>query len=131
MTMKMVATAGHHISKKKIGQNWIQQEKIITSDGSGNDLFGFSTSMSNGYAIIGAYGDDVNGSNTGSVYLYSYSNKPRINIDDQFLNDNTASDPIPFTIISADSSIITISAISSNITIVSNNNINISQSYIL
>ncbi len=52
---------------------WEQQAKLTASDGATNDLFGFSVSISNDYAIVGAYGDDDNGSGSGSAYIY-YNN---------------------------------------------------------
>lgn len=49
---------------------WIQRAKLLASDGAAGDYFGHSVSISGNYAIIGAYGDDDQGSNSGSAYVY-------------------------------------------------------------
>jgi len=44
--------------------------KILASDGAALDYFGISVSQSGDTALVGAYGDDDNGPNSGSVYVY-------------------------------------------------------------
>ena len=44
--------------------------KITASDGVEDDLFGGSVAFSGAYAVVGACGDDVAGSNSGSAYIY-------------------------------------------------------------
>jgi hypothetical protein len=55
---------------KRDGTTWSQQAKITTSDGTTGDLFGNSVSISGDYVIVGAYGDDDNGDDSGSAYIY-------------------------------------------------------------
>ncbi|MCJ7553450.1 MAG: FG-GAP repeat protein, partial [Ignavibacteriaceae bacterium] len=50
--------------------SWIQQDKITPSDGAAFDEFGNSVSISGDYAVIGALGDDDNGSGSGSAYIF-------------------------------------------------------------
>ena len=46
-------------------------KQIITSnDYESSDWFGAGVSISNNYAIVGAYGDDDAGSESGSAYIY-------------------------------------------------------------
>jgi len=45
-------------------------EKLVASDVAAGDLFGSDVSIANGRIVIGAYGDDDNGSNSGSAYIY-------------------------------------------------------------
>ncbi len=47
-----------------------QDVKLTASDGAASDLFGFSVSLSGNKAIAGAYGDDDNGSSSGSAYVF-------------------------------------------------------------
>jgi len=54
----------------KSGTIWTEQAKITASDGLAEDYFGISVSISGDYAVIGAYQDDDNGSNSGSVYIF-------------------------------------------------------------
>eukprot|EP00970_Alexandrium_tamarense_P002571 scaffold363_cov209-Alexandrium_tamarense.AAC.30 len=51
---------------------WGDEQKIVSSDGATNDWFGWSVAMSGtGHLVVGARGDDDNGSSSGSVYLYT------------------------------------------------------------
>ena len=56
------------------GASWIQQAKLVASDGAVNDYFGWSVSVSadGACAVIGAIYDDV-GANAdqGSAYIYA------------------------------------------------------------
>ncbi len=49
---------------------WMMKAKLTASDGVGDDLFGGSVSISGDIAVIGAVGDDDNGSHSGSAYVY-------------------------------------------------------------
>jgi len=44
--------------------------KLRASDAAASDQFGFSVSVSGNTAVIGAFGDDDNGSSSGSAYLF-------------------------------------------------------------
>ncbi len=51
-----------------------ENQKLTASDGAAYDDFGYSVSISGDYAIIGAYGDDVDGNaNQGSAYVFQRS----------------------------------------------------------
>ena len=54
------------------GASWVQQQKLTASDGNAGDNFGYSVSISDDYAIVGAYGDDVNGTDSGSAYIFRW-----------------------------------------------------------
>ncbi len=47
-----------------------QLNKLLADDGTAYDLFGFSVAISDATAIVGADGDDDNGSASGSAYLF-------------------------------------------------------------
>ncbi|MDB4453702.1 thrombospondin type 3 repeat-containing protein [Pseudomonadales bacterium] len=53
---------------------WSEQQKLTASDGAADDHFGISVSIDGDTAVIGAYGDDDNGTNSGSAYVYVRSN---------------------------------------------------------
>jgi len=65
---------GHHSGSAYIfhwdGTTWSEQDKLLASDGTEDDFFGCSVSISGDYAIIGAQNDDDNGENSGSVYVF-------------------------------------------------------------
>ena len=53
--------------------NWTQKAKLVADDADVNDYFGYSVSVYNNTAVIGAYRDDSNGSDSGSAYVFEYS----------------------------------------------------------
>jgi hypothetical protein len=53
------------------GTTWVQQAKLLPSDGKEEDLFGWSVSLDNDTALIGAYWDDENGDKSGSAYVFT------------------------------------------------------------
>jgi len=55
---------------RRDGTNWIDEQKLIASDGNQEDHFGGSVSISGNYAIIGAFSDDDNGEESGSAYIF-------------------------------------------------------------
>lgn len=53
-------------------QSWDEKIKLLASDGFDDDVFGYSVSISGDYAIIGSYGDDDIGDESGSAYIFKY-----------------------------------------------------------
>ena len=61
------------ISSGVFGQtmaDFFPESKRTASDGAVADYFGYAVSVSGDYAVIGAYGDDDNGMNSGSAYIF-------------------------------------------------------------
>ena len=54
--------------------SWIQT-KLNASDGESGDYFGHSVAISGDTVVVGAYGDDDNGVNSGSAYIYRFDRK--------------------------------------------------------
>ena len=54
------------------GISWTEEAKLIPGDGTEDDYFGFSVSISGDCVIAGAYGDDDNGRDSGSAYTFRY-----------------------------------------------------------
>jgi cyclophilin family peptidyl-prolyl cis-trans isomerase len=50
--------------------NWDQKAKLTASDAAANDYFGCSVAIGAGRALVGAYGNDDNGSSSGSAYIF-------------------------------------------------------------
>jgi hypothetical protein len=56
---------------KQEGEAWSEEDKWTASDGLvEGDYFGGSVCVSGYYAIVGAYHNDYNGSNSGSAYMF-------------------------------------------------------------
>ena len=56
--------------KNSTSGNWTQKQKLTASDGAEDDYFGYSVSLYNTTAVIGALYNDGNGSNSGSAYVF-------------------------------------------------------------
>jgi hypothetical protein len=52
-------------------ENWTQLQKLLTSDGTFGDCFGYSVSIDGDTALIGAFGDIANGDLYGSAYIFT------------------------------------------------------------
>ncbi len=73
---------------------WIEEQELLASDGETGDKFGFSVVISGDVAVIGAMGDDDNGGQSGSAYVFRYHAKSRLWIEEQKLlaSDGAAGD---------------------------------------
>jgi len=56
------------------GSSWVEHSKLIAYDGSAFDRYGYSIDIKSGKLAVGSIYDDDNGENSGSVYLYEYTN---------------------------------------------------------
>ncbi|MBK9736477.1 MAG: FG-GAP repeat protein [Saprospiraceae bacterium] len=66
-----ITTQGKAYIYHRSGTNWTQQASIVASDGAADDKFGESVSISNNYAIVGAFGKDLGVSiNQGKAYIF-------------------------------------------------------------
>ncbi|MEK6676470.1 MAG: FG-GAP repeat protein [Planctomycetota bacterium] len=55
------------------GTSWIQRQKLLASDGANGDAFGEYVALSGGVVVVGAKGDDDNGPNSGSAYIFRWN----------------------------------------------------------
>lgn len=55
---------------KETGKGWIQAQKLTANDGAPSDFFGSSIALDGDRLVIGAYGDQDAGPNTGSAYVF-------------------------------------------------------------
>ena len=55
---------------KRNGTTWIEEQKLLASDGASGDFFGMSVSINGDSAIVGAPYDD---NNTGSAYVFKHT----------------------------------------------------------
>jgi hypothetical protein len=73
------------------GADWIETVKLTASDGTAYDEFGISAAIDGDIAVIGAYKDDDNGSNSGAAYVYQYNgadwNETKLTASDGTIND--------------------------------------------
>ena len=74
------------------GSSWTEVAKLTASDGAAYDLFGGKVSISGDYAIVGAYGDDDNGSDSGSAYIFARSGSSWTEVAKLTASDGAADD---------------------------------------
>jgi hypothetical protein len=58
---------------QRSGTGWVQQQKLVAGDGAVDDAFGWSVAISGLTVAVGAYLDDVAGTDQGSVYVFTRS----------------------------------------------------------
>ena len=96
--------------------NWIQEAKLLASDGKANDWFGWSAAISGNTIIAGANRDNNAGDWTGSAYVFKYDGESWFE-QQKLLADGTGYYWEEFgfdTAISADSNTIIIGACKAN-----------------
>ncbi len=55
---------------RRTDASWTEQAKLVASDAAAGDKFGGSVAIAGDFVLVGAYGDDDNGSASGSVYVF-------------------------------------------------------------
>ena len=70
---------------KTNGATWTQQTKLSSLDSVDGDQFAYSVALSGDFVLAGAYGDDDNGSDSGSAYLFGFT--PDADLNDDFKVD--------------------------------------------
>jgi hypothetical protein len=63
------------------GTDWSQEQWITASDGADEDRFGCSVSLSGEHLIVGAFRDDNDGTDSGTVYMYNFCPLADLNND--------------------------------------------------
>jgi len=53
--------------------NWIQEAKLLPSEGEAEDFFGGSVCLDGNLCIVGAHGNDDRGEHTGSAYAFRFA----------------------------------------------------------
>ena len=71
---------------------WEQVAKLTADDGETEDYFGYSVSISDKTAIVGAKLDDDNGTDSGSVYFFEQTNTGWQQVDKQTASDGVSGD---------------------------------------
>ncbi|UZR30870.1 FG-GAP repeat protein [Methylococcus mesophilus] len=67
------SSAGSAYIFTRSGSAWTEQAKLVASDAAASDYFGWSVSISDDTAVVGAYGDDSPATDAGSAYVFTRS----------------------------------------------------------
>ena len=74
------------------GASWVQEQKLHAPDGQAFDSFGWSTSISNDAALIGAFRDDDNGNSSGSAHVFRHNGAAWVHEQKLMPDDASAND---------------------------------------
>ena len=97
VTYEGFAGAAYIFRKDEGGiNNWGEVQKIIASDTQEAIFFGYSVSISGDYAVVGAWGVDTGGNNTGAAYVFhkdegginNWGEIQKIQASDKDINDS-------------------------------------------
>ncbi len=77
---------------------WVEQEKLITSDGIADDSFGVSVSLDGDYALIGSQWNDEKGENSGAAYVFHREGSNWIEQEKLSASDTTDFDLFGFSV---------------------------------
>jgi len=82
----------------RTGTTWTQQAKLLASDGTPYDWFGYSVSLDGNTALIGAYEDDDNGAMSGSAYIFTCNGTTWTQQAKLLASDGAASDNFGYSV---------------------------------
>lgn len=80
------------------GNQWVEDQKLLASDGAQDDNFGSSVSVSGDMAAVGAYRGDGVGVDTGSAYVYVFDGGQWSEVRELQADDGAAEDEFGFTV---------------------------------
>jgi hypothetical protein len=83
---------------KRYGNQWFQETRINASDRESSDYFGQAVSISNDYAIVGAYLEDTKGSNSGAAYIFKRDGHEWIQMAKLMADDGAADDQFGYSV---------------------------------
>ena len=64
---------------------WVEEQKLLASDGEGGDFFGTSVAISGDIAVIGADGHDDGAEEAGAAYVFRYDSRTSTWLEEQKL----------------------------------------------
>jgi hypothetical protein len=98
-TGSLLNAGSAYLFQRQANGSWIQQQKIVASDRSSGDFFGYSVAISGQNLVVGAYGedDDLQGGNpkqlAGSAYIFglasngTWTQQQKLNAPDRTMDD--------------------------------------------
>jgi hypothetical protein len=78
------------------GEGWSEEARLTASDGAQSDYFGRAVSVSGDTILVGAYGNDDLGSNSGSVYVFRFNGSSWVEVDNLTVSDGAANAYVGF-----------------------------------
>lgn len=88
------------------GSSWVEEQKLIASDGAGLDYFGSSVTISGVVIVVGAYLDDDKGFASGSAYVFRFNGSSWIEEQKLLASDGAAVDYFGFSVAASGNAIV-------------------------
>ena len=80
------------------GSEWIEEQKLLPSDGQEEEYFGFSVAIDTDVAVVSAWCDDDNGEDSGSVYVFRFDGSTWIEEQKIIASDGAENDIFGFSL---------------------------------
>ena len=80
------------------GRQWVEEQKLLPSDGQAGDNFGRSLELDGNLAVVGTHWDDDNGEKSGSVYAFRYNGAAWVQEQKLLASDGKADDRLGNTV---------------------------------
>lgn len=84
------------------GTSWVQEQKLLASDGGPTDMFGVAVDIAGDTAIIGAQKDDDQGNNAGAAYVFRFDGSSWVEVQKLVPHDGSAWDAFGSTVAISD-----------------------------
>ena len=75
-----------------VDSTWVEEQKLLPADGAASDKFGYSVAVVGNAVVVGAYGDDDNGSSSGAAYVFRFEGSSWIREQKLLPADGASSD---------------------------------------
>lgn len=72
------------------GSGWVEEQKLVASDGDEGDWFGWAVGLEGDTAMVGSFLDDDLGEDSGSVYVYEHDGTSWVEAQKLLASDGTA-----------------------------------------
>lgn len=88
------------------GSNWVEEQKLLASDGGQLDYFGSSVTISGDVVVVGAYLDDERGFDAGSAYVFRFNGSSWVEEQKLLASDGAAVDYFGFSVAASGNAIV-------------------------
>ncbi|MEX0968770.1 MAG: T9SS type A sorting domain-containing protein [Bacteroidia bacterium] len=83
---------------ERTGSTWTELAKLLAPTSKGGDFFGYSVAIADEYAVVGALGNDDEGTQAGAAYVYMRSGSVWTLVDTLYATDPDVNDYFGFSV---------------------------------
>ena len=74
------------------GVTWTEEQKLVSSDAAAGDFLGGVVALDGNTAVLGAYGDDAAGADSGAAYVFEFDGTTWVEVQELVASDGSAND---------------------------------------